>query len=223
VADPAPAWRPTRPGHPPGTWPATRTPSYGATPTPRPHPPGAPRPGPARPPAVAAPQASGDPVSGRRSRAPPILSDQGHKVDLLMNCLVSACRRPRRSNAPGLPDCLRRTSGCATWPSTTPTRIWCAASPGPALPPVTNQNGCGCSPRPEGSYAPRGAEPCTSTRRGTPGPRRSPAPTLDSAHFPDPEPAEPADPLSRDQTDPPERPYPTRSRTEDHSTTVAND
>ena len=81
----------------------------------------------------------------------------------------------------------RRTPGCATCPSTTPTRTGSGSpsphsprtcspgargSPCPPPPPATNPSGygCGSSPPPDGSCAPRGAASCTSTRPG-PGPR----------------------------------------------------
>lgn len=111
----------------------------------------------------------------------------------------------------------RRTPGCATYPSTTPTRTasgspstpspkTCSpdapAPPYPRSPLATKPNGCAyaSSPPPDGSSAPRGATSCTSTRPG-PGPPRSLPPTPDSARSscPDPPQIRPTEDLEHRQ------------------------
>src|SRR3981189_495802 len=79
AADPEPASPSANPSRPRETWPASHKQSCGAAPVPQRSPPDGPRPGPAPPHASAAPQASDDPVSGRRYRAHPHRARSHHQ------------------------------------------------------------------------------------------------------------------------------------------------
>src|SRR3982074_2034713 len=97
AADPAPASPSANPYRPRETWPASHKQSCGAAPVPQRSPPDGPRPGPAPPHASAAPQASDDPVSGRRYRAHPNRARSHHQsrptYELLSKSFSDSARR----------------------------------------------------------------------------------------------------------------------------------